>query len=148
MRTRLVPIVAPVMFRIPAVRAFLFGTVSQTGIRYPKSPLSEGRSGRLSGGDRLPWTGEPSDQGNFKALTSLKWQVHVYGEARPDAAEACKRLGLALHVFAWSARAQVAGLTNRALYLVRPDGYIALIEATGKADGLEGYLDRQGLRLC
>jgi 2-polyprenyl-6-methoxyphenol hydroxylase-like FAD-dependent oxidoreductase len=146
-RTRLVPIVAPVMFRVPGTRAFLFRTVSQIGVRYPKSPLSEGRSGQLNGGDRLPWVGEPPDPGNFKALSSLTWQVHIYGDAQPGTAEACRRLGLALHVFAWSARSQAAGLTNGAIYLIRPDGYIALIDAAGKAAGLEEYLARRGLRL-
>jgi hypothetical protein len=147
-RTRVVPIVAPLLFKIPGARPFLFRTVSQIGIRYPKSPLSEGRAGRLSGGDRLPWVGGASDIGNFKPLSSLAWQVHVYGEAMAGAAEACGKLRLPLHVFAWSARAQAAGLARGALYLIRPDGYIAYIDAGGKADGLEGYLGRQGLRLA
>jgi hypothetical protein len=146
-RTRLVPFLAPIMFRIPGVRPLLFRTVSQTGIHYPRSPLSEGRSGKLSGGDRLPWVGTASDMGNFKPLSSLAWQVHIYGDAKPDAADGCRKLGLPLHVFEFSARAQAAGLTSGTLYLIRPDGYIAFIEPVGKADGLEGYLGRQGLRL-
>jgi hypothetical protein len=145
-RTRLVPLFAPAILRFKAARALMFRTVSQTGIHYPKSPLSEGRAGRLAGGDRLPWTGITPDPGNFAALTSLRWQVHVYGEAGPDLAEVCGALGLEAHVFPWSERAQGAGLTRGALYLIRPDGYIALIEASGKTDNLRGYLERLGLR--
>ena len=146
-RTRLVPVFAPLIFRIPGARAFLFRTVSQTGIRYPKSTLSEGRSGRLSAGDRLPWVRAALETGNFEALRSLAWQVHVYGGERPGVTEECGRLGLSLHVFEWSAQAKAGGLTRGTLYLIRPDGYIAFVEAAGRADGLEGYLIRQGLSL-
>jgi 2-polyprenyl-6-methoxyphenol hydroxylase-like FAD-dependent oxidoreductase len=146
-RTRLIPRVAPSMFRLPAARAFLFRTVSQIGVHYPKSSLSEGGAGKLKGGDRLPWAGRFTGEDNFAPLTSLAWQVHVYGESGPRVAEVCGGLALPLHVFTWSARMQMAGLARGALYLIRPDGYLALVEASGKADGLAEYLDRQGLRL-
>jgi hypothetical protein len=88
--------------------------VSQLGIRYPQSPMSDGKAGKVRGGDRLPWTGA-----NFDALTSLQWQVHVYGEARPDTA-------VPLLAYPWNAAAQRAGLERNAAYLVRPDGYVAV----------------------
>jgi 2-polyprenyl-6-methoxyphenol hydroxylase-like FAD-dependent oxidoreductase len=146
-RTRLVPIVAPLMFRIPGARTFLFRTVSQIGVHYPKSPLSEGHSGGLKGGDRLPWVGGPSGVDNFEALKSLAWQVHLYGEAGSGLADSCSGLGVPLHVFPWSPRMDAAGLTRGAYYLIRPDGYIAMIEASGRVDGLRDYLARQGLSL-
>jgi 2-polyprenyl-6-methoxyphenol hydroxylase-like FAD-dependent oxidoreductase len=145
-RTRLVPIVAPAIFRIKAARDFFFRTVSQIGVHYPTSTLNQGRAGRLKGGDRLPWTGKTPGEGNFAALTSLAWQVHVYGEVGPKVADVCGALNLPVHAFTWSARMQAAGLRRSALYLIRPDGYIALIEASGGADGLRGYLERRGLR--
>jgi 2-polyprenyl-6-methoxyphenol hydroxylase-like FAD-dependent oxidoreductase len=144
-RTRLMPRVAPVLFRLPATRAFLFRTVSQIGVHYPKSVLSEGKAAALRGGDRLPWVGGSAGEDNFAPLGSLAWQVHVYGEAGPGVEEVCARLALPLHVFAWSARMRAAGLARGALYLIRPDGYLGLIEAGGRADGLAKYLDRQGL---
>jgi hypothetical protein len=146
-RTRMIPRVAPLLFRLPATRAFLFRTVSQIGVHYPKSVLSEGNASALRGGDRLPWAGGSEGEDNFAPLSSLAWQVHVYGEAGSGVAEACGRLVLELHVFAWSARMRKAGLTRGALYLIRPDGYLALIEAGGKADGLAEYLHRLGLRV-
>ena len=54
-RTRLVPLLAPLLFRLPGVRPFLFRTVSQIGVHYRESPLSEGAAGSVRGGDRLPW---------------------------------------------------------------------------------------------
>ena len=54
-RTRLVPVLAPLLFRLPGARPFFFRTVSQIGIQYRKSPLSAGAAGSVRGGDRLPW---------------------------------------------------------------------------------------------
>src|SRR5262245_30980005 len=54
-RTRLVPLIAPFMFRLASVRRFLFRTVSQIGVNYRNSPLSAGAAGAVRGGDRLPW---------------------------------------------------------------------------------------------
>jgi 2-polyprenyl-6-methoxyphenol hydroxylase-like FAD-dependent oxidoreductase len=53
-RTRLVPVIAPVLFRLAPVRRFLFHTVSQIGVNYRHSPLSVGAAGTVRGGDRLP----------------------------------------------------------------------------------------------
>ena len=54
-RTRLIPLMLPPLFRLPGLRRFFFRTVSQTGIQYRSSRLSEGQPGTVRGGDRLPW---------------------------------------------------------------------------------------------
>ena len=54
-RTRLVPLIIPLLFRLASVRRFLFRTVSQIGVNYRHSPLSAGAAGAIRGGDRLPW---------------------------------------------------------------------------------------------
>ena len=84
------------------MRRFLFRTVSQIGIQYRDSPLSEGAAGSVRGGDRLPWVETGPNEDNFAPLTSLAWQVHVYGEPRPGLADACAELGLPIHAFAWT----------------------------------------------
>ena len=109
-RTRLVPLIAPLLFRLAPVRRFLFRTVSQIGVNYRDSPLSEGAAGAVQGGDRLPWVETGPGEDNFAPLTSLAWQVHVYGEPRPGLAEACAELRLPLHVFAWQPAMRRAGL--------------------------------------
>jgi hypothetical protein len=91
--------------------------------------LSEGRAGTVHGGDRLPWVPlDTSDRGadNFTPLTSLEWQVHIYGSVVPEIRAACAELDLALHAFGWQPAMERAGLRRDALYLVRPDGYVAL----------------------
>jgi len=40
-----------------------------------------------------------------------------------------------------------ASLRRNALYLVRPDGYIALADAQGNAATLQSYLDERGVLL-
>jgi aminoglycoside phosphotransferase (APT) family kinase protein len=115
----------------------MFRTVSQTSIEYRESVLSEGRAGSVHGGNRLPWV--PPD--NFAPLKLLDWQVHVYGDASTDLANFCRERRLPLHTFPWSAAAQHAGLRRDAVYLVRPEGYVALADPEASPRVLAEYLD-------
>jgi 2-polyprenyl-6-methoxyphenol hydroxylase-like FAD-dependent oxidoreductase len=142
-RLHVAPRVIPAAFRLPSVRRFLFRAVSQTGIEYRGSELSEGNAGQVRGGDRLPWV---DDLDNFTALQSLDWQLHVYGTAAQELTETCRSRGLRLHVFPWDAKAARAGLARDAIYLVRPDGHVAFANPVHSAAALERYLDARGLR--
>jgi hypothetical protein len=144
-RTRVVPLVMPLLFRLGAVRRLLFRTVSQTQVNYHDSTLSAGAAGKVRGGDRLPWVELGSGEDNFAPLTSLAWQAHVYGEARAVLADACAELRLPLHVFAWQEAMRSAGLAKDALYLVRPDGYVALAEPSADPEQLRQYFTRRGV---
>ena len=144
-RTRVVPVVARILFRLPAVRRFLFRTVSQVGVTYRDSPLSEGAAGSVRGGDRLPWVETAPNEDNFAPLTALTWQAHVYGEPQRGVAGACAELGLPLHQFAWQPEMGRAGLRRGALYLIRPDGYVALADPGGDPERLGRYFTSRGL---
>jgi 2-polyprenyl-6-methoxyphenol hydroxylase-like FAD-dependent oxidoreductase len=144
-RTRIAPLVVPILFRLGAVRRLLFRTVSQTQVNYRDSSLSAGLAGRVRGGDRLPWIELASGADNFAPLTSLRWQVHVYGEAGSGLGEACAELRLALHVFEWQQKMRRGGLQRGALYLVRPDGYVALADARADTQRLRQYFSERGL---
>jgi hypothetical protein len=128
------------------MRQFLFRTVSQTQVNYRHSSLSAGAAGRVRGGDRLPWVRLASGEDNFAPLTSLAWQVHVYGDVKKGAREECARCRLPLHVFAWESGMQRAGLQNGALYLVRPDGYVALADSNADSERLRQYFAGRELR--
>jgi 2-polyprenyl-6-methoxyphenol hydroxylase-like FAD-dependent oxidoreductase len=141
-RLQVVPRLFTRAFRSSAIRRLLFLTISQTRIRYRDSALSEGRAGTVHGGDRLPWV-QALD--NFRPLTSRAWQVHVYGEAAPALTERCAALGVPLHVFGWQPEAGQAGLRRGALYLVRPDGYVALADPGANPSGLEHYFSERDL---
>jgi hypothetical protein len=141
-RTRLFPLTARLLFQLGAVRRFLFRTVSQINVSYRNSPLSAGAAGVVHGGARLPWIVTEPGKDNFAPLASLKWQVHVYGEPRGGAAEVCAELRLPLHQFAWGPDMHRAGLRRAALYLVRPDGYVALVDPHGDPQRLRDYWKR------
>jgi 2-polyprenyl-6-methoxyphenol hydroxylase-like FAD-dependent oxidoreductase len=131
-RTRLVPSLFPVLFRRRAVRRLVFRMVSQTGIHYRDSALSEGSAHGLRGGDRLPWL---MGQDNYTVLQSMDWQMHCYGEAPQQLSEWCMRSSIPLHVF------KPAGDLGRgAICLVRPDGHIGWIGNKAMIDDLTRYV--------
>jgi 2-polyprenyl-6-methoxyphenol hydroxylase-like FAD-dependent oxidoreductase len=148
-RTEVAPRLLPALFASRSFRRLMFRTVSQIAVNYRGSSLSDGRAGKVGGGDRLPWVPAGGTSGtdgdNFAPLTSLDWQVHVYGAAAPRVAEACGGRGLAVHTFPWHSAASRAGLTRDAVYLVRPDGYIGLADLDASAPKLARYLDGRGL---
>ena len=146
-RTRVVPVIFPRVTALGPVRDYLFRTVSQITLNYRGMPLSAGSAGHVHGGDRLPWVpGEGTD--NFASLSGMIWQVHVYGAARPELAKWCADRNVELHVFGRTAQHEAAGLARDALYLLRPDTYVALADASGAPDAVDRYCNERGLRLA
>ena len=131
-RLHVVPRVLPPFFEFTAVRRLLFRTVSQIGVQYRSSALSAGDGAQGRGGDRLPWVAPadraPGASDNFTALTTLDWQVHIYGDAAAAVTAMCAARGVALHVYPWQPAMAGTGLERNALYLIRPDGYIAVAD--------------------
>jgi hypothetical protein len=147
-RLHIVPILFPLITRLPSLRRVMFRTVSQTAVNYRRSSLSEGRAGTVHGGDRLPWVKADVsglDEDNFTPLTSLDWQVHVYGDAAPEIQAACDGRKLPLHAFPWRPEMGRTGLRRNAVYLVRPDGYVGLADPEGSATTITRYLDARRL---
>src|SRR4029453_16856547 len=149
LRLHTVPLVLPALLRSRAFRRLAFRTLSQTAINYRSSALSEGCAGQVYGGDRLPWIaldkgGHATD--NFAPLASLIWQLHVYGAAAPEIHAVCGDRDLPLHEFRWEDAMKRAGFRRNALYLVRPDGYVALAAAEQSPTVLASYLDAHGIR--
>jgi 2-polyprenyl-6-methoxyphenol hydroxylase-like FAD-dependent oxidoreductase len=150
-RLHVVPWLLPTLFAMVPARRFMFRTISQIAIEYRRSSLSEGRAGGVHGGDRLPWVPREDgasgrDDDNFTPLTARDWQVHVYGNASSDLVQVCRERGLVLNRFAWGSNARRAGLEANALYLVRPDGYVALADSEARTDRLTAYLETRGIR--
>ncbi len=141
-RTRLAPLVLAQAVRLEAVREFMFRTISQITLNYRDGPLSSGRAGAVHGGDRLPWAGAAHD--NFAPLRDITWQVHLYGTPAAGLREWCAGQGVPLHVFAWDPAHAAVGLARDALYLIRPDSYVAAAEPAADPAVLQAYFrDRQ-----
>ena len=145
-RTRLTPVAIPMALSFEPVRKFMFRTVSQITLNYRGGPLSRGTAGHVHGGDRLPWA--PVDGAdNFATLATMEWQVHVYGSASAELAAWCATKKVALHIFEWRSEYEKAGMARDALYLLRPDTYVALADGSGTADSLDRYFRDHGFQL-
>jgi hypothetical protein len=69
----------------------------------------------------------------------------VYGDAAPEIEGACRERKLPLHLFAWRQEMSRTGLQRNALYLVRPDGYVAFAHPSGGAIAIIDYLNARQL---
>lgn len=76
----------------------------------------------------------------------MGWQVQVYGEVAADLRAACADWGLALHAFGWAPAMRRAGFARNAVYLVRPDGYVAFTARRQDPAALAELLHLYGLR--
>jgi len=77
----------------------------------------------------------------------MNWQVHVYGAARPELTKWCADRNIELHVFTWTPQCQAAGLARDALYLLRPDTYVALADASGAPEAVDRFCAERGLQI-
>lgn len=112
-RTRVIPLIIPQVFKRASTGSFVFRTLSQTGITYNPHPANS--VVELQTGDRLPWIASID---NFKFLQSLDWQVHIYGERTIESK-------YKVHTFAWNEEMKSKKLKKDVAYLIRPDGHIA-----------------------
>jgi 2-polyprenyl-6-methoxyphenol hydroxylase-like FAD-dependent oxidoreductase len=144
-RTRIVPVVFPTLTKFKAWREFMFRTVSQVSISYRRCPLSQGRAGDVEGGDRLPRV-SVDGLDNYDSLRSMTWQVHIYGTPRREVVAWCNNHNVPLHTFGWRKEYETAGFVPDALYLLRPDTYLALADASGAADVLDRYFAERQIR--
>lgn len=133
-RVYILPSLFAFLTRFQFFLRFAFRTISQTKIEYHNSFLSAGQLGMIRAGDRLPWL--LTNKGhNYQPLQSLSWQIHIYGDAKAN----LKETGLTVCYFDWSGDAQKKGFIRDAMYLIRPDGYIALVHAEQSVFVIQNY---------
>ena len=53
-----------------------------------------------------------------------------------------------LQVFAWRPEYEKAGFIRHALYLLRPDTYVALADGSGTSSALDRYFADHGIKLA
>ncbi len=135
-RTQLVPRLLPLALRLLWVRRRVFRTVSQIGIAYPGSPLSQGQERGMIGGMRLPWAA-----GRYEALRPVGWHVLCAGPAPGGLAEWARAQGLPLT----QAASPAAGEARGTVYLVRPDGYVGLVASLFSEAAFSAYAQQWGL---
>jgi len=127
-------LMASLMLHVPAIRRVMGRTLSELTIAYPQSPLTVpgGRhSGGPAAGDRMPpRPGEPPIGAGDTPRFAL------FAEASPAAMELLARYGALMEA------TPRAPIKPGAMWLVRPDGYVALVAKAGEWTEIEGYLDR------
>lgn len=135
------PYILPFIMRFNTIRQFQFNTVSQIKINYRNSPISQGAAGKIEAGDRLPWV-KDNNIDNYKSLTLLDWQIHVYGNMSLEFKNDIEKQKLQFHEFPWHTSLKKYGLKKNAVYLIRPDGYIAYIDLEQHYQRLKIFLDK------
>lgn len=136
----MMPHILPRVVQSYKVPRMLFKIISQTRVRYRDSELSTGRSGGIRGGDRLPWL--PIEEGdNFEPLTSVDWQLHVYGRPNEKIRRLSDRSVLPLHYTRWKGDMKKKGIKRNAAFLVRPDGHVGAAATTANIRPIEEYVN-------
>jgi 2-polyprenyl-6-methoxyphenol hydroxylase-like FAD-dependent oxidoreductase len=146
LRTRVAPLLIAKVTEFETAREYIFRTVSQISLNYRGDQLSRGSTGHVRGGDRLPWV-SIDGKDNYASLAAITWQVHVYGLASAELAAWCVDHDVPLHVFDWRSEHETGGLARDALYLLRPDTYVALADPSGAPGVIDRYCAEHGIRL-
>jgi 2-polyprenyl-6-methoxyphenol hydroxylase-like FAD-dependent oxidoreductase len=141
-RTSIFPKLLAMAMRIDRVRKTAFRTISQIGIRYRESPLSETRESLPESapraGDRFPWLrlrllpGGPV-RDFFGELDDTRFHLVLAGQPEPTSGVADLEDLLRIHRIPGDPdndeELSRTGIPRTAFYLVRPDGYVGLCGA-------------------
>lgn len=139
LRTRLIPKLLAQAIKLQRVQKLAFLTISQTGIEYRKSPLSETLPGlpdsAARAGDRFPWvrlmfSPEGPTEDVYSKLDDTRFTLILFGQPAP--AEVVPGLRGMLRVLrapeSTSNDRELARvkIPNTSFYLLRPDGHVGL----------------------
>ena len=156
LRTRVMPKIMGLALRTAAVQGIVFRTISQTGIRYRGSPLSEALASLPENGprpgDRFPWlrlrfqpNGRLEDL--YGKLDDTRFTLLVFGQAAPP--RGIPELGDRLHIQelpsdpANDRELARARIPRPSFYLLRPDGHIGLAGARLDAAAASRYVSER-----
>jgi 2-polyprenyl-6-methoxyphenol hydroxylase-like FAD-dependent oxidoreductase len=162
LRTKILARIAALAMSFERIQRAAFSIVSQTGIHYRASPLSQSLDGLPEGapraGDRFPWLRlkfqtDGAEEDLFQKLDDTRFNLIVIGQrSPPEAAQAFDDM-LRIHAIpadpvndAALARARIP---SPSFYLVRPDGHVGICGARLEAATIREYVsERLGLRVA
>ncbi|HEX5963775.1 MAG TPA: FAD-dependent monooxygenase, partial [Gemmatimonadales bacterium] len=152
-RTRVLAKAMALAMRLERIQRVAFLTISQTGIRYPDSPLSETLPGipeaAPRAGDRFPWvrlklSANGPTEDFFSKLDDRRFTLILIGQAAPPSG--VSGLGDLLRTYVIPsnpandrelARVQIP---QTAFYLLRPDGHVGLAGVRMEAAAVTRYV--------
>jgi 2-polyprenyl-6-methoxyphenol hydroxylase-like FAD-dependent oxidoreductase len=152
LRLNVLPPIAKHMFRLDAVRKFVFPLISQTGIHYRHSSLSDHAGDedfQVKAGDRLPYF-LVDGESVYNKLRRPEFHLLIFSNeadrhrepnATIELSESieCKTIPLNPDLKA------IFGVTRPFGLLLRPDNHIALIRTDISANNVQGYLSQHGM---
>ena len=158
-RTRIIARFAAFAMTFERAKKLAFRTISQTGIAYPNSPLSQTLAGLPEGapvaGERFPWLqlrlrakGPVEDL--FQKLDDTRYNLIVIGQPAPSMeatglGELLTTLVIPDNALNAEALARV-GISEPAFYLLRPDGHVGLCGVRLDTAAVTGYFSKTGIR--
>jgi 2-polyprenyl-6-methoxyphenol hydroxylase-like FAD-dependent oxidoreductase len=141
-------------------RRLAFRTISQIGIHYRGSPLSQTAGERPrdspAAGDRFPWlrlrfASDAPAEDLFARLDDTRFSLLLFGQPAPAIPSTWLDLLLVHEIPADPGNERElgrAGIAAPSFYLLRPDGHVGLAGTRGDSDLLAHYLsERLGLAL-
>jgi 2-polyprenyl-6-methoxyphenol hydroxylase-like FAD-dependent oxidoreductase len=152
-RTRILAKAIALAMRLERIQKLAFRTISQTGIAYPDSPLSEALPGLPHGGpragDRFPWlrlklSANGPIEDLFEKLDDTRFTLIVIAQAVPPGGVPGLGDLLRTHVVASDPtndrELTRAEIPRPAFYLLRPDGHVALAGSHLEAAAVTRYV--------
>ena len=154
-RTQVLARIAAFAMSGQRIQSIAFRTISQTGIHYRHSALSQSMSlppNAPQAGDRFPWLklklrrdGPVEDL--FKSVDDTRFNLYVLGQPGPDAGALPLGDLLRVHVVPSDpvndAQLHSARIAQPSFYLVRPDGYIGLCGSRLAAEDVQRYVSER-----
>jgi 2-polyprenyl-6-methoxyphenol hydroxylase-like FAD-dependent oxidoreductase len=158
-RTRILANIAAFAMTFEWTKRLAFQTISQIGIHYRHSPLSQTLANQPpnapKAGDRFPWlqlkfqTNGPVED-IFQKMDDTRYILIVIGQHAPEEMSGLDDL-IITHVIPDDAHniqeLASVGISGLAFYLVRPDGHIGLTGDSITISMLEAHLSNIGIRL-
>ncbi len=144
-RTHVFPYIAGAAFSIDAVKKFVFPRISQIGINYRRSSLSENTDGdfKVKAGDRMPYF-SVAGEGIYDRLREPKFHLLTFFDGNnnpPDISENEFTELMDFHNLPlYPNVAEIFGAKKSFVVLLRPDNYVAFISGQISAARLEKYL--------
>jgi 2-polyprenyl-6-methoxyphenol hydroxylase-like FAD-dependent oxidoreductase len=157
-RTRIMANIAAFAMRRARIQRLFFRAISQIGIRYPGSPLSQNLDGLQAksprAGDRFPWLklrlredGPAEDL--FEQLDDTRFNLIISGQPSPRVPSFGKFVAThAVPTDPMNDQAlATAGITGPSFFLLRPDGHVGLAGARFDVDLVRRYFSEQQIRI-
>ena len=159
LRTQVLARLAAFAMSRPRIQRWVFRVISQIGIRYRGSPLSQSLGalprGAPRAGDRFPWMhlrlgADAPPQDVFRVFRDSHFNLLLAGQGVTPELAGLDGL-LRVHVATDDAHNERefarVGIPRRAFYLLRPDGHVGLCGTQLPPGAVTGYLSgRLGLR--